>query len=242
MHFTRKMTLQALLLSVIVVVAGVTVGTIFFETHSYPVVDLQQWVQSDSTVLPEKIYIDFQSSSVTFPSFYSNTTKVEAYRVFTNHLDNGRSAWAVLTVKVVEKESFYEGLHESINSSGDILQYDTMVGIAEAFKETATEQVNQGTFMTAEEFTQLRIRWHDSGGDRFWFTSWFFGSDNNVMFLEATKDWVGLYGCTLEQWMDREGVTPIKNAQYYVVPKQSFDEATDLQYLQVWNQTIKDHF
>lgn len=260
MNYTKYSIIKGLLLSGVVVIAGLGLGYLFtpidHESGTLPAVDLQAWVM-DETVLPA--YVDIYCappyspyglpsnlSSLDYPSFPDNISSIRV-----NHNVSGNDDWSLETVSV---DGVLRGFtSEEARFQQFILSTGHVRNLSDALRETVST-VLTGEKMTYEYYKSQNMHW--MGG----IFCGFYGLDYIRVDVEiypggivvhsryhnTSVDWrfndtLGRFDGQLH-WNDYLGKDPLTSSDpplYYFLSKESFEESFQTSYIALWNSTLQ---
>lgn len=263
MNYMNKSVFKALLLSGVVIIAGLGIGSFFMVNKTYPTIDLMhynfQMKDSSEIVHATSINIFTHAYSVNWPFFYGNTTSLEVLKPdIANHFDSVWK-WGSIWILIVEialnlSEKRIEMIDKETNQSIELmtqigwrselknflLTSDNMTDITIDLNTTVRTIVEGGNKMSADEFRHLRLNYTENttNTDRPTVSSRFIGNDGTVVFLEAIASGIAASACTIEQW-DGHQVTPPEGSIYYFLPTQDIAESTSVPYFAYWNTILQ---
>ena len=245
MSFLRRSTLKAIILSGVVIIAGITAGH-FLLRKRYSVVDLQEWVDKEN-IRPSYIYLTTDSRVVEHPTLYNNVMHLEVTRpyIYISDLEvalpYSSQDWFLYADIIISKTEA-----DSFTGRGEIflLQTDLIVNITNAFRETVRSTLT-GEEMSVDEYGELRERIKANDPKKFEIFAVFFDRDGIAVYLDFTAQGIAAYAITLEELRDMGRGLPFfpLPARYYFLKMQSFEETMTTSYIVTWNtilQTLMD--
>ena len=229
MSFLRRSTLKAIILSGVVIIAGITAGH-FLLKKRYPVVDLQEWVDKENT-RPSYIFLTTHPWMDEHPTLYNNVTELDVTLPY-GHEDIW-DVWVLYTASRISKSS------EVFLLSTDLIEKST-----NALRETV-RSILTGEEMSEDEYRELLRKYHEKDPEVFELFSVYIDRKEIVVYLHITAQGLAACAITLEELRDitETGFVIPVPARFYLLRTQSFEEAMTTPYIVTWNtilQTLMD--
>ncbi|MFX0090650.1 MAG: hypothetical protein ACFFBD_02715 [Candidatus Hodarchaeota archaeon] len=240
MDIPKRSIITGLVLAAIIIIGGIVLASFvnLQNVGNNPPVDLNEWANNSTTVLPVYLEVYLINSSY----FHDNIIGLQL-----NFNYSGKNDWSLYTV------SYNRSLPEFNSTTYRLLSVPEkpLAIVSSALKETVRSALVES--ITYDDYQDILAQHHQSGKDQE-ILAHFYGNDNNAIHVdilptgivvyatyhEIEVDWIynNATGGLLEKIKTNSNINP-RQLSYYFLRTNSYEEALQTSYITAWNSTLQ---